>query len=137
MLRSRQPSITVHEEGKANRGDLKVGAREKLEAYFPNFKGVEKEGIWVANADGSNPVQLVQDGRINIFPQWIPDNQHLIYLSRSKVAPGPTDEYRSVAVSGGARQTILKNAPDRNFDVGLQGRLLFRSSGGEIQQEYP
>jgi len=129
MLRSRQPSITVHEEGKTNRGDLKVGAREKLEAYFSNFRGVEKEGFWVANADGSNPVQLVQDGRINIFPQRILDNQHLSYLSRSQVAPGPTDEYRSVAVSGGA--------PDRNFDVGLQGRLLFRSSGGEIQQEYP
>jgi Tol biopolymer transport system component len=109
----------------------------KLLAYFSNFKGVEKEGIWVANADGSNPVQLVQDGRINIFPQWIPDNQHLIYLSRSQGAPGPTDEYRSVAVSGGAPQTILKNAPDRNFDVGLQGRLLFRSSGGEIQSFDP
>jgi Tol biopolymer transport system component len=109
----------------------------KLLAYFSNFKGVEKEGIWVANADGSNPVQLVQDGQINIFPQWTPDNQHLIYLSRPQVAPGPTDEYRSVAVSGGAPQTIIKNAPDRNFDVGLQGRVLFRRSGGEIQSFDP
>jgi serine/threonine-protein kinase len=109
----------------------------KLLAYFSNYKGVEKEGIWVANADGSNPVQLVQDGRINIFPQWTPDNQHLIYLSRSQVAPGRSDEYRTVAVSGGAPQTILGNAADRNFDVGPQGQLLSRSFGSEIQSFDP
>ena len=109
----------------------------KLLAYFSNFKGVEKEGIWVANADGSNPVQLVQDARMNIFPRWTPDNQHLIYLSRSQVAPARTDEYRSVAVSGGAPQTVLKNGVDRNFDVGPQGQLLFRSPGGEIQSFNP
>ncbi len=106
-------------------------------AYFSNFKGVEKEDIWVADADGSNPVHLVQDGRINVFPQWTPDNQHLIYLSRSQVTRARTDEYRSVAVSGGAPQTILKGAVDREFDVGSQGLLLFRSSGGEVQSFDP
>ncbi len=109
----------------------------KLLAYFSNYKGVEKEGIWVANADGSNPVQLVQDGRINIFPQWTPDNQHLTYLSRSQLAPAPTDEYRTVAISGGVPQTILKNAMDRNFDVGPQGPLLFKGSGSEIRSFDP
>jgi len=39
-------------------------------AYFSNLKGVEKEGIWVARADGSNPVPLVQDALVNIFPRW-------------------------------------------------------------------
>jgi Tol biopolymer transport system component len=106
-------------------------------AYFSNFKGAEKEGIWVADADGSNPVQLVQDGRINIFPKWAPDNQHLIYLSRSHVTPAPTDEYRSVVISGGAPQTVLTNAADIDFDVGAQGRLLFRSFGSEIQSFDP
>ena len=105
----------------------------KFLAYFSNFKGVEKEVIWVANADGSNPVQLAQDGRINIFPKWTPDSQYLVYLSRSEVTPARTDIYRRVAVSGGAPQTLLENATDRDFDVGPQGRLLFRSFGGEIQ----
>jgi Tol biopolymer transport system component len=102
-------------------------------AYFTNSKGFEREGIWAANADGSNAVQLVQDGRINIFPQWTPDNQRLIYLSRSQVSPQRTDEYRSVAVSGGTPQTILKSAPDIYFDVGSHGRLLFRDTVNHIQ----
>ena len=106
-------------------------------AYFSNYKGVENEIIWVANADGSNPVQLVQDGRINIFPRWTPDSRHLVYLSRSQVTPAPTDEYRSAAAAGGAPQTLLKNAPDRNFDVGPQGRVLYKSSGSEIRSFDP
>jgi len=101
-------------------------------AYFSNLKGAERESIWVANADGSNPVQLVQDGQRDIFPQWTPDTQQLIYLSRSQVTPEHTDEYRSVAVSGGAPQTILKNAPDIHFDAGSEGRLLFRSHKGQV-----
>ena len=36
-------------------------------AYFTNFKGTENESIGLADADGSNAVQLVQDARINIF----------------------------------------------------------------------
>ena len=106
-------------------------------AYFSNYKGVENEIIWVANADGSNPVQLVQDGRINIFPRWTPDSQHLVYLSRSQVTPAPTDEYRSAAASGGAPQALLKNAPDRNFDVGPQGRVLYKGSNSEIRSFDP
>jgi Tol biopolymer transport system component len=99
-------------------------------AYFSNLKGIEKEGIWVANADGSNPAQLVQDGRINVFPQWTPDNQRLVYLSEQ-----PQDEYRGVSVSGGAPQTLLliKEKPDLNFDVGPDGRLLFQGAQSQIQ----
>jgi len=82
-------------------------------------------------------VQLVQDGRINIFPRWTPDSQRLVYLSRSQVTPTRSDIYRSVAVSGGAPQTIMQNATDRDFDVGPQGQLLFRSSGREIQSFDP
>ena len=109
----------------------------KLLAYFSNFKGVEKEIIWVANADGSNPVQLVQDGRMNIFPRWTPDSQRLVYLSRSQVTSTGMDIYRSAAVSGGAPQTLLENATDRDFDVGPQGRLLFRGLGSKIQSFDP
>ena len=99
-------------------------------AYFSNLKGAENESIWVSNADGSNPVQVARDDRVNIFPRWSPDSQHVIYQSESSAARA--DELRSVPVSGGAPETILKNARDRLFDVGLDGRLLFRSPEGQV-----
>ncbi|MGH9735484.1 MAG: protein kinase domain-containing protein [Candidatus Acidiferrales bacterium] len=100
-------------------------------AYFSNLKGAERESIWIANADGSSPVQVVRDDRIDIFPSWAPDSQHVIYESGPEiVAP---DEYRSVPVSGGTPETVMTHATDRYFDVGLDGRILFR--GGEHKVE--
>jgi Tol biopolymer transport system component len=105
--------------------------------YFSNRKGVEKEGIWVANADGSDPVQLVQDGRINIFPRWAPDGEHLVYRCQAPTRDPSTFEYRSVPISGGAPESVSRNAPDLNFDVGPGGRLLFKGSEGKIQSYDP
>jgi Tol biopolymer transport system component len=103
-------------------------------AYFSNLKGVEREGIWISNADGSAPSQLVQDEHFNIFPRWNSDSEHLIYCSQTAVSAGEVkSEYRSVDVLGGAPRTILNGAQDLYFDVGPDGRLLFRDSGDEIQ----
>jgi Tol biopolymer transport system component len=99
-------------------------------AYFSNLKGAEREGIWLANSDGSNPVQLVQDDRINIYPQWTPDSEHLIYHSR---IAGSSAEYRRLSIFGGAPQTLLKVAPDIVPDVGSDGQLLFQGPAGEVQ----
>jgi Tol biopolymer transport system component len=100
----------------------------KYLAYFSNLKGAENESIWTSSADGSNPVQLVRDSRVNTFPHWTPDGQRLIYLSYP-------DEYRSVSVSGGAPETILKvkTLTDAYFDVGPDGRLLFRNSKDQVE----
>jgi Tol biopolymer transport system component len=103
-------------------------------AYFSNFKGVEREGIWMAGADGSDPTPLVRDARVNIFPKWSPDGNHLIYMSYD----GGGTEYRRVAISGGTPQTLLANAAwDWNFDVGPDGRLLFRDEDGRVQSYDP
>lgn len=99
--------------------------------YFSNLNGVENENIWVSNSDGSNPLLLVQDSRINVFPHWTPDSRHIVYCSESK-AESP-DEYRSVSVSGGAPQTILSSVVDRWFDVGRDGRMLFRKAGDQVE----
>jgi eukaryotic-like serine/threonine-protein kinase len=109
----------------------------KYLAYFSNLKGVEKEGVWLANSDGSNPVPLVQDERINIFPRWTWDSRYLIYSSRRSL-PDPHDsEYRRILVSGGAPQTLLKEAQDTGFDVGSDGQLLFKGPSGQIQSFAP
>jgi len=111
-------------------------------AYFCNRKGVEKESIWVANADGSDPMQLVQDGRVNIFPRWASDGEHLVYRSQAPSRDPSTVEYRNVSISGGAPRTLSRNAGSRNmldlnFDVGPDGRLLFTGSGGRIETYDP
>jgi Tol biopolymer transport system component len=93
--------------------------------YFSNLKGAENESVWFSNADGSDGVQLVRDNRINVFPLWNPDSQHVIYHAEAPVTTG--DEYRSAPLSGGAPETMLKSVSDRFFDVGADGRLLFRT----------
>jgi Tol biopolymer transport system component len=109
-------------------------------AYFSNFKGVEREGIWLADPDGSNPVPLVQDQRINIFPRWTRDSKYLVYASysSSSLEGSPSSEYRRISISGGTPQTLrnsalLNSAPDNTADVGSDGQLLFQGSHGTVQ----
>ena len=71
------------------------------------------------------------DSRVNVFPQWSPDGTRLIFMSLAQAnsgglpAPG---EFRSVAISGGAPQTILPAALSVPY-VGRDGRLLFEKNG--------
>jgi serine/threonine protein kinase len=99
-------------------------------AYFSTLKGVEKEGIWLANSDGSGPVPLVEDGATNIFPSWTPDSAYLVYTRGSFSAP---PEFRRISITGGAPQTVLRNVSDWAPDVDSDGQLLFKGPHGEVQ----
>jgi eukaryotic-like serine/threonine-protein kinase len=101
-------------------------------AYFSNLKGIEKEAIWVANADGSNAIQLVQDARINIFPRWSPDSKEIIYFSQAAGYGSADWEYRNVRISGGAPRVLTK-ASNFFVDIGSDGRLLFLGNGGQAE----
>ena len=96
-------------------------------AYFSALKGVEKEGIWLANSDGSGPVPLVEDGGTNVFPRWTRDSAYLVYST------APSNEFRRISISGGAPQTVLRSPPDSLPDVDSSGQLLFRGPHGEVQ----
>jgi serine/threonine protein kinase len=100
-------------------------------AFFTNLKGVENESIGIADANGANATQLVRDSRVNLFPRWSPDGSRVIYFSLGQGAHGGA-EYRSVAISGGAPQTITQGG-DGLFDIGRDGRLLYQKSAGEVQ----
>jgi serine/threonine protein kinase/Tol biopolymer transport system component len=63
-------------------------------AYFSNLKGVEREGVWMAGADGANAVRLVQDSRLKIFPRWSPDGEQLFYLSTLSTQKLSIGQYR-------------------------------------------
>lgn len=96
-------------------------------AFFTNLKGAENESIGVADAKGEDSTQLVRDSRINLFPRWSPDGTHIIYLSEVGVS-SPDSQYRSIAISGGAPQTIMAEATSI-VDVGRDGRLFYRRKG--------
>jgi eukaryotic-like serine/threonine-protein kinase len=101
-------------------------------AFFTNLKGVENESIGVADASGANAVQLVRDSRANLFPRWSPDGNHIVYISYLSSDFEGGVEYRSVAVSGGAPQTILQGRFGL-FDIGRDGRLLYQKVTGEAR----
>lgn len=101
-------------------------------AFFTNLKGVENESIGIADTNGSGVAQLVRDSQINVFPRWSPDGSRLIFLSfpSASLVGG---EYRSVAISGGAPQTIMQ-AQFGEIDVARDGRLLYsKDAGGDME----
>jgi Tol biopolymer transport system component len=98
---------------------------------FSNLKGIEPEGVWMANADGSNPVRLVQDKRFaNVFPHWTPDGNWLVYYSFAS----SYGEYRRISVSGGSPETLVENDKDGAylFDLGRDGRLIYKGVNNQV-----
>ena len=106
-------------------------------AYFSNLKGAEAESIWMSNADGSSPIQLVKDGQVNVFPVWNPDSQSVVYRAEPAAGAETGNDYRSVSISGGVPSTVLRNATGDFFDVRADGRLLFWNAKGDVETFNP
>lgn len=103
-------------------------------AFFTNLKGVEHEGIGMADANGANATQLVRDDRTNLFPRWSPDGNRIVYFSFDDHGDG---DYRSVAISGGAPETIIRSGGNFIFDVGRDGRVLYQKDPGKVEAYDP
>jgi serine/threonine protein kinase len=99
-------------------------------AFFTNLKGAGNESVWIADAEGSNAAPLVQDSRINIFPEWSADGSYIVYASE-RAAASQNWEYRRIPASGGSPQTLL-TADRLNLLVGSNGRLVLAGPNGEV-----
>src|SRR5262249_19277855 len=96
-------------------------------AYFTNRKGAENEGIWVVDADASNPIQWVEDERVNVFPRGTADGMSLVYISHFR---GTQYEVRRVSASGGRPEKVVPiDIADSWGGVAPDGRLAFRGTG--------
>jgi Tol biopolymer transport system component len=103
-------------------------------AYFSARHGVEREIIWVMDSDGSNPVPLIEDGRLNIFPRWAPDGQTVFYVRQGLASPS---EICSTPVAGSAPQILPVRTDGDAIDVGPDGRVLFGAPQGRYQAFNP
>ncbi len=102
-------------------------------AYFTNRKGAENEAIWMMDADGSNPVKLIEDRYVNVFPRWTSDGQSLVFTSRR----------RGVQASRIARKLNLSGTVPEEYPVELietggvdvrpDGCVVFRNRNGQVQ----
>jgi Tol biopolymer transport system component/predicted Ser/Thr protein kinase len=102
-------------------------------AYFSNRTGAEKESIWVMDADGLNPVQVVEDNRVNVYPRWMPDGRSVVYASRP-LGFVFDQEIRRVAIASSSPQKLLPKALGAPWgDVGPDGRVVFRAPDGSVQ----
>lgn len=102
-------------------------------AYFTNRKGAEKEAIWIMDADGSNPVKLVEDGYLNVFPRWSRDGQSLIFTARHHGIES-TRILRRLTLSDTTPVQIPPEPLESTWgDVSPDGRLVFRGINGQPQ----
>lgn len=63
--------------------------------------GAEGGNIWVANADGTNRVQLTTSGK-ELYPMWSPDGSQIVFLSDHR---GYTELY--IINANGSSQTNI------------------------------
>ncbi|MGB7622476.1 MAG: hypothetical protein WBN92_09025, partial [Terriglobia bacterium] len=102
-------------------------------AYFANRNGAENETIWLMDADGSNPVKLVEDPYLNVFPRWVADGQSLIFTARHP-GIGSSHTLRRLSLSGTVPEEVPVETEEGAWgDVGPDGRLVFRSTNGPVQ----
>jgi len=99
-------------------------------AYFTNRKGAENEAIWIMDADGSNPVKLVEDSYLNVFPRWNRNGQSLIFTARH---PGIESSriLRKLTLSDTTPLQLPPEPAESIWgDVSPDGRLVFRGTNG-------
>ncbi len=83
--------------------------------------------------DGSNPVKMVEDSYINVFPRWSSDGQFLMFTSRHPGIEAPRI-LRRLSLSGTVPEELPLVLVESGWgDAGPDGRIVFRASSGQVQ----
>jgi serine/threonine protein kinase/Tol biopolymer transport system component len=104
-------------------------------AYFTNRNSLERDTLWVMDADGQNATRILEDGRFNIHPRWTPDGQTLLFASRADASAAELRfDLRRLPASGGVPQVLpMKPFNSTWGDVGTDGRFLYRTASREAE----
>jgi eukaryotic-like serine/threonine-protein kinase len=99
-------------------------------AYFTNRNSLERDTLWVMDADGRNATRILEDGRFNIHPRWTPDGQTLLFASRADGSAAELAfDLRRLPVSGGVPEVLpMKPFNSTWGDIGTDGRFLYRTA---------
>ena len=72
---------------------------------FESFRSGDTKNIWVADADGSNPVQLTQPPNQDGSPGWSPDGRRIVF-GRSE--PNQTPNIWTMDADGGSQRRLTQ-----------------------------
>ncbi len=88
--------------------------------------------VWVADADGSNPVQVTTEGGGPAAPRWSPDGKQIVFARRPR---GNVDVYVVSARGGAARRLTTNPATDATAYWSRDGRSVYFASNRTGRQE--
>ncbi len=90
---------------------------------FGNFVGnIASSAIWLISTEGGEPVLVIDDGRVNASPQWLPSSRELLFVSDRD---GKLDLYGiTIAPSG------EPTGPPRRLSTGLDVHTFTLSADG-------
>ena len=102
-------------------------------AYFSNRSGAEREGIWVMDANGGNPIKIVEDEYINVFPRWTDNDRQLVFATRKDVLTA-SGQFRRILLSGATPETVSATPMFDRCDAAQDGRLIYQTApdSGEV-----
>lgn len=107
---------------------------EELEEYRAllkqNLVRPSKLEIYVADADGSNVVQVTNNGAANFAPYMHPDNQRLLFVSNKADPKGRDFDIFYIRVDGTGEERVTRNPTFDGFPMWTHDgkRLVFASN---------
>jgi eukaryotic-like serine/threonine-protein kinase len=101
---------------------------------FESFRSGDTKNIWVADADGSNPVQLTRPPNQDGAPGWSPDGLRIVF-NRSE--PNQSTDIWTMDADGGSQRPLTEGGPYEAVPVwSRDGRWIYyredRKDGQDI-----
>jgi len=80
--------------------------------------------IWVLDANGGEPVPVVDDEYMNVSPQWLPDSRHLLFVSNRDGSRGVYVIEVGPDGPRGPPQSVLPSSDAHSISISADGRRL-------------